>query len=84
MTDYILLKKAEKFLGKLPRDEQIRIIQALDNLINNYDNLDIKKLKGRLEFRLRVGKYRILFVEDVDNNLYVITAIGSRGDIYKY
>ncbi len=83
MTDYILLKKAEKFLVKLPRDEQIRIIQALDNLINNYDNLDIKKLKGRLEFRLRVGKYRILFVEDVDNNLCVITAIGSRGDIYK-
>ncbi len=83
MTDYILLKKAEKFLLKLPRDEQIRIIQALDDLINNYGNLDIKKLKGRSEFRLRVGKYRILFVEDVDNNLYVITAIGSRGDIYK-
>ncbi len=83
MTDYILLKKAEKFLLKLAKDEQIRIIQALDNLINNYKNLDIKKLKERSEFRLRVGKYRILFVEDINNDLYVITAIGSRGDIYK-
>jgi mRNA interferase RelE/StbE len=83
ISDYILLKKAEKFVLKLPKDEQIRIIQALDNLINNSINLDIKKLKGRLEFRLRVGKYRILFLEDTNNYLYVITAIGSRGDIYK-
>lgn len=44
MTDSILLKKAEKFLLKLPRDEQNIIIHPLDNLINNYDNLDIKKL----------------------------------------
>lgn len=83
MFDYTLLKNAEKFLLKLPQNEQIRIIQALDNLINNYTNLDIKKLKGRLEFRLRVGKYRILFIEDTNNNLYIITAMGSRGDIYK-
>ncbi|WP_373479695.1 type II toxin-antitoxin system RelE/ParE family toxin [Geminocystis sp.] len=40
-------------------------------------------MKGRLEFRLRVGKYCILFLEDTNNYLYVITAIGSRGDIYK-
>ncbi|WP_330204997.1 type II toxin-antitoxin system RelE family toxin [Cyanobacterium sp. Dongsha4] len=83
MFDYILLKNAEKFLLKLPQNEQIRIIQALDSLHNNVTNLDIKKLKGRLEFRLRVGKYRILFIEDTDNNLYVITTIGSRGDVYK-
>ncbi|WP_241681884.1 type II toxin-antitoxin system RelE family toxin [Cyanobacterium aponinum] len=51
-------------------------------MVNNSTNLDIKKLKGRLEFRLRVGKYRILFIEDIDNNLYVITTIGSRGDVY--
>ena len=83
MFDYILLKGAEKFLLKLSTNEQTRIIQALDNLVNNPTNIDIKKLKGRPEFRLRVGKYRILFREDIDNNLYVITAIGSRGDIYK-
>lgn len=83
MFDYILLKNAEKFLLKLPQNEQIRIIQALDSLLNNATNLDIKKLKGRLEFRLRVGKYRILFIEDTDNSLYIITTIGSRGDVYK-
>jgi mRNA interferase RelE/StbE len=70
-------------LAKLQYQEQIRIIKALDSLILGDKQLDIKSLKGREGYRLRVGKYRILFREDQKNNLYVITAIGSRGDIYK-
>ena len=44
---------------------------------------EIKPLYGRDELRLRVGKYRVLFFEDRDNNLYVITTIKPRGDVYK-
>ena len=47
-------------------DDQVRIVKALDALVTYSTGLDIKPLKGRLEFRLRVGKYRILFVEDTD------------------
>lgn len=83
LLDYILLKQAEKYLLKLSKEDQIRIINSLDNLIKNVSNLDIKKLKGRSELRLRVGKYRILLREDHENQLYIITNIGSRGDIYK-
>ena len=83
MNDYILLKPAVKFLEKLQYKEKIRIIEALDCLISKNKQLNIKSLKGREEYRLRVGKYRILFREDHQNNLYVITTIGSRGDIYK-
>jgi mRNA interferase RelE/StbE len=83
VLDYILLKPAEKFLEKLQHKEQIRIIEALDSLISGDKSLDIKSLKGREGYRLRVGKHRILFREDQENNVYVITAIGSRGDIYK-
>jgi mRNA interferase RelE/StbE len=67
----------------MPRDEQIRIINALDTLVSNPEVLDIKPLKGRLECRIRVGKYRILFIEDTDKQTYVVTMIGPRGDIYK-
>ncbi|NJS42280.1 type II toxin-antitoxin system RelE/ParE family toxin, partial [Candidatus Gracilibacteria bacterium] len=35
------------------------------------------------ELRLRVDKYRILFIEDRENQVYVVTAINSRGDVYK-
>ncbi|HEY9851577.1 MAG TPA: type II toxin-antitoxin system RelE/ParE family toxin [Leptolyngbyaceae cyanobacterium] len=83
MTDYILLKAAQRYLERMQPDDQIRIINALDTLISNPTGLDIKPLKGRPEFRLRVGKYRVLFREDTQNQLYVVTAIGSRGDVYK-
>ncbi|MBC5794251.1 type II toxin-antitoxin system RelE/ParE family toxin [Sphaerospermopsis sp. LEGE 00249] len=54
------------------------MIRALDGLITGTENLDIKPLKGREESRLRVGKYRILFIENTVNQLYVIMAIGAR------
>jgi mRNA interferase RelE/StbE len=83
LTDYILLKAAQRYLERMQPDDQIRIINALDTLISNPTLLDIKPLKGRPELRLRVGKYRVLFREDTENQLYVVTAIGSRGDVYK-
>ena len=83
MTDYILLKSAQRYLQRMQLDDQVRIVKALDALVTDSTGLDIKPLKGRLEFRLRVGKYRILFVEDTDNEVYVVTQIGSRGDVYK-
>ncbi len=83
MRDYILLRQAERYLRRMQTNDQVRIFNALDSLISNTSSLDIKSLKGRPEFRLRVGKYRILFREDRENQVYVITNIGSRGDIYK-
>ncbi len=83
MTEYILLKQAERYLERMQPDDQVRIINALDALIAGSTGLDIKPLKGRPELRLRVGKYRVLFLEDRENQLYVVTAIGSRGDVYK-
>jgi len=83
VTDYILLKSAQRYLQRMQLDDRVRIVKALDALVTDSTGLDIKPLKGRLEFRLRVGKYRILFVEDTDNEVYVVTQIGSRGDVYK-
>ncbi|HBK66973.1 MAG TPA: plasmid stabilization protein [Cyanobacteria bacterium UBA11166] len=64
-------------------EDRVRIIRALDGLVTGMEGLDLKQLKGRSESRLRVGKYRILFVEDEINQLYVVTTIGVRGDVYK-
>lgn len=83
MTDYILLRAAQGYLERMQTDDQIRVVNALDALITNPTGLDIKPLKGRPELRLRVGKYRIIFIEDRENKVYVVTRIGSRGDVYK-
>ncbi|WP_040466885.1 type II toxin-antitoxin system RelE family toxin [Geminocystis herdmanii] len=71
----IILKKAEKYLQKLSLDEQKRIIQNLKLLMRDKSLVDIKPLKGRLEWRLRVGDFRILYREDKENQTYVVTKI---------
>jgi mRNA interferase RelE/StbE len=78
----IILKQAEKYLKKLSPIDQKCIVKALKSLIEE-ESSDIKPLKGRLEWRLRVGDFRILYREDRDNKTYVVTKIKSRGDAYK-
>lgn len=70
-------------MQKLSLTEQKRIIQSLKLLIQDQSLVDIKPLKGRLEWRLRVGDFRILYREDRENQTYIVTKIKSRGDVYK-
>ncbi|MEB3193404.1 MAG: type II toxin-antitoxin system RelE/ParE family toxin [Snowella sp.] len=52
-------------------------------MIEDKNLADIKPLKGRLEWRLRVGDFRILYQEDQENQIYIVTKIKSRGDVYR-
>lgn len=82
----IPLNKFKKFIKDRTLKERLKIDEKLIILSENPNSqkLDIKKLKGYLNrFRLRVGKYRIIY-EIYDNELIIILADGgSRGDIYK-
>ena len=80
---YVVLKPAQRYLMRLSTADQRRIVAALDALLSDFETLDIKSLKGRPEKRLRIGKYRVLFVEDQEAQKFVITTIGPRGDVYK-
>jgi len=42
-----------------------------------------KPLKGRNEWRLRVGGWRVLLRIDNDKLLIVAVSVGTRGDVYK-
>ena len=80
MYKIIIKKKAKKFIDKLPKNEKMRIVKAIEVLPNGED---IKKLKGHTDlFRLRVGDYRIIYtVDNGELTVYVIDA-GNRGEIY--
>ena len=41
---------------------------------------DVKRLKGRAGCRLRVGDWRVIFIEDTAS--ITIVAVGNRRDIY--
>lgn len=75
-------KTALKFLQRKDKNTRDNIILGIKGLTKTPPEGDIKVLQGRNnEFRLRVGKYRIIY--EYQNNMLVIKDIGSRGDIYK-
>jgi mRNA interferase RelE/StbE len=41
---------------------------------------DVKRLKGRAGSRLRIGDWRVIFIEDSAS--ITIVAVGNRSDIY--
>ena len=84
MTNYSieLSKKAAKKLDKLPNHVAAPIISAIGELASNPRPPHCKKLKGRDGYRIRQGKYRIIY-EIVDNELIVhVLTLGHRKDIY--
>jgi mRNA interferase RelE/StbE len=78
-------KAALKALMKLPADARQRIQDALRQLSDDTetDKLDIKALQGRDGFRLRVGKWRVIYHKDDNAMIILVVDAGSRGDIYK-
>ena len=79
----ILPKSVQKRLDRLPDDVAGRIMVRLSTLESNPRPADVKKLKGRPAWRVRVGDYRILY-EIHDRELVVIVVtIGHRREVYR-
>ena len=75
--EIIYSKNAIKFLKKQTKQTQGRILSAIEKIPSG----DIRKLKGRNGYRLRVGTFRILF--DENGIIINIIDIDNRGQIYK-
>lgn len=86
MYKYTLHKRAEKYLMKQDKKVLKKVFDKLKILCQNPSTplLDIKKLKGYSEnyYRLRIGKYRLIYeVKDFELHIYVLDA-DTRGDVY--
>jgi mRNA interferase RelE/StbE len=79
----ILPKSAQKELDRLPDDIARRILARLAGLETNPRPADVKKLKGRTAWRIRVGDYRVIYeIHDRVLQVIVIT-VGHRRQIYR-
>jgi len=81
-------KQAIKFITSQDTNTKQRIKNAIEGLTKIPPVGDIKPLQGYTTktYRLRVGKYRIIYRYDTDTNeqrILFISDIDSRGDIYK-
>jgi len=74
-------RRSIKSLAKCELKTRAAIVEAIRELPSKGD---IRKLKGQAiknSFRLRVGRYRVVYVEEGDE--IRILRIDTRGDIYK-
>ena len=54
-------KKAKKQLVPIPRQDVERILDAVESLAQWPDVANVKALSGRDDYRLRIGRYRVIF-----------------------
>ena len=78
---------AEKYYLKLDKNTRTRMMKALRELEDTDDPLlhpNVRALTGKLrgDFRLRVGKWRVLFTPHVEKKILYVFAIVPRGDAY--
>ena len=79
----ILPKSVQKELDRLPDELVERILTRLAGLETNPRPADVKKLKGRAAWRIRVGDYRVIYeIHDRVLRIIVIT-VWHRREIYR-
>ncbi len=81
MIETIYSKDSKKSLESYDKKTGLRIIKAIEDIPLG----DIKRLEGNnvpILFRLRVGKYKIIY-SYLDKDCIKVIKIDTRGDIYK-
>lgn len=79
-----ITSRAAKQLKKLPEDIKLRIEEKIQELAENPRPDGVVKLEDSEDtYRVRVGKYRILY--EVKDNLLIVKVVkvGHRRDVYK-
>lgn len=79
----LILRRAQKELAQLPKQEYERIKEAVENLSNEPRPQGCKKLSGREGWRIRVGDYRVIYEIDDTKQVLTVLHIGHRRDVYK-
>jgi mRNA interferase RelE/StbE len=80
----VVLPSAARSLGRLPRNDIRPIARVLDNLQVDPRPSGVVKLTGEGdEYRVRVGRYRILYIIRDEILTVTVVAIGHRRDVYR-
>ncbi len=84
VREIVIGKAARTYVAKLPRNRAMQLISKIEQLaetgISGELTNNIRKLKNRAGYRLRVGSYRIVF--EIDDRLLAISDVFPRGQGY--
>lgn len=85
MAFYKLLIKpsAVKELETIPEKDRQRIVYRIQGLAENPRPRGCEKLSDQDKFRLRQGKYRILYQIHDEEVIVIVVRVAKRGEVYK-
>jgi mRNA interferase RelE/StbE len=85
MAGYRVLFKSsvEKDFSAIPKNDVKRILDRIKTLEDNPRPIGYEKLTGQEKYRLRQGRYRIVYsIQDDELTVWVVK-VGHRKDIYR-
>ncbi len=76
-------KSVEKDFKVIPKKDLVKILERIEALAVDPRPPGCEKLSGQQKYRLRQGRYRILYsVQDDELTIWVVK-VGHRKDIYR-
>ena len=79
----ITKKVRKKDLISIPPKDVARIVKKIESLAENPQPIGAIRLKGREEWRIRQGDYRILYVIKEQIVTVFVVKVGHRREVYK-
>ena len=85
MASYSLLIKpsAVKELETVPKKERLRITKKIQTLASNPRPVGCEKLSGQEQYRLRQGRYRIVYSISDEEQSVLVVKIAHRREVYR-
>lgn len=78
------LPDARKALQTTPRNVRELILSKIETLaLAPFDAPNVRRLRGRDGWRLRVGAWRVVYTVDAPRATIVVLAIATRGGVYR-
>ncbi len=83
MTYRIVIKKsAAKEIEALPQKDRLRVIERIRALAEDPRPSGCKKLSKQEKYRVRQGRYRILYQIEDGELLVIVVRVAHRKDVY--
>lgn len=76
-------KVRKKDLPAIPTKDLSRIIERIESLASNPYPKGAVRLRGREEWRIRQGDYRILYIVEEQVVTVFVVKVGHRREVYK-
>jgi mRNA interferase RelE/StbE len=76
-------ESVEKDFSSIPKKDLLKIMRRIEELANNPRPSGCEKLTGRERYRVRQGRYRIVYsIQDGTLTIWIVK-VGHRRDVYR-